>query len=380
MISRHSLFSILLVLVFGTTPGPIAAAAPVETWVQVFKDPGYSALLGMTLTDEGSILVVGTTNHRHMPPYNGDVLLMSIDRNGDILWERTWGGDGFEQAWGVLPADDGFYVFGETDSYGIGDRDFFLLNTTADGEEIWFRTYGTPQREWPYGALPLANGDLFLFGMSRSSSLGDDSYAVRVDTTGTVVWEYSLATAGDELILDAIETEEGHIVLCLSVEQDGGVRALDADGSEIWSQRYELDAWQFGSTLLPTDAGFLLAGFAMVRSGTRQQVDVWLAEVDASGELLWNKTFGEPTHDDYAQTMLQAADGSFILAGIGRGMPVFKIDGEGNVLWEHRLEDRSAFAARALIALENGGLLVCGMKEVVPMQKYHGVLERLDLR
>jgi len=49
-------------------------------------------------TQDGNILAVGATNHLHMPPYSGDVLFIKLTLAGDVIWERTWGGDGYEQA------------------------------------------------------------------------------------------------------------------------------------------------------------------------------------------------------------------------------------------------------------------------------------------
>lgn len=61
-----------------------------------------------------------------MPPYSGDAFFIKLSFDGDVIWDRTWGGDGYEQARSVVPAgDSGYFIFGETDTYGAGNRDFF---------------------------------------------------------------------------------------------------------------------------------------------------------------------------------------------------------------------------------------------------------------
>jgi hypothetical protein len=205
-------------------------------WFRLLDGPGHSALFGMAQGANGNTLVVGATNHRHMPPYSGDALLLETDRDGAVVWERTWGGPQFEQASAVLPSDRGYFVFGETDSYGAGDRDFFLLEISEVGDEVWFRTYGTAEREWPYGMIRLATGDLFLFGMTRYSSGGECPFAVRVSTAGDVIWEYAPVCSDDEIILDALETDGGNIVLALTIGRNGGLRALDQAGTVLWSR------------------------------------------------------------------------------------------------------------------------------------------------
>jgi len=105
----------ILLLSFGATAK--------ETWVRTFTGPDHGALFDVVLAGDGHVLAVGATNHVHTPTREGDVLLVKLTVEGDVLWERTWGGDAFDQAWSVAPAGDGgFFVFGETASFGAGDR------------------------------------------------------------------------------------------------------------------------------------------------------------------------------------------------------------------------------------------------------------------
>jgi len=169
---------------------------------------------------------------------------MKLTLAGDVLWEQTWGGDGYEQARSVTPANEGgYYIFGETDSYGAGDRDFFLLKITEDGSQDWFQTFGASHREWPYGMLQLSNGDLLLFGFTESAEGSRNQYAIRVDPDGGVIWEYVGDNPSEEFVLDALETQQGDLILVVGVEEDGKLVKLDADGNLQWSHRYELPGW-----------------------------------------------------------------------------------------------------------------------------------------
>jgi len=353
-----------------------------KTWLRVLEGPSYGALFDAVLVDSDYLIAVGATNHLHMAPYSGDALIMKFDVvDGATVWERTWGREGYEQAWGIASAPDGgYYVLGETDSRGAGDRDFFLLKMSAEGEELWARTYGTPAREWPFGLLRLGNGDLLIYGRTESNGEEEEGYALRVDSEGSVVWEYSDHTAEDVLILDALENASGQIILCAAVGEDGALTALDGDGHQVWTQRYDLEGWQFASSIAAEADGYLLAGFAMVDDGSRRQADVWLAKASSSGELEWHKTFGEPGEDDYAQSLRRVSDGTYIVGGLGRGMPLWKVDGSGTVLWEQRLDDSSVYAARTIIELPDGGFVVPGLKSIVDGRSYDAVLARTDGR
>jgi hypothetical protein len=297
-----------------------------------------------------------------------------------VLWERTWGGDGYEQAWSVAPAGNGgYYVFGETDSYGAGGRDFFLLKITEDGTEDWFKTYGGSGREWPYGMLRLSNGDLLIYGLAESGTDGErDQYALRLGLDGEAIWEYSVASPGEELVVDALETADGDLVLDVIVEEDGQLVKLDADGHILWTNRYELAGWQFASQIAQTDdGGFLLAGFSM-SSGSRRQADTWLARCTPTGELEWQTTFGDAAHDDYATSLIQLKDGTYLLGGIGNGVLLSRVDQDGNALWRRSLVGQAVYGGEGLIELEDGGFLIAGFVQITNGRSYDAILLRTD--
>ncbi|HSF83929.1 MAG TPA: hypothetical protein VLA49_22055 [Anaerolineales bacterium] len=356
-----------------------AAISHPNTWIRTFEGPDYGAFFDIALMQDRSLVVVGATNHLHMPPYSGDALFMKLTLDGDVLWERTWGGDGYEQADSIVMAEDGgYFIFGETDSYGAGDRDFFLLKITQDGVEEWFKTYGGTGREWPYGMLYLSNGELLIYGFTESTKGGRDEYAIRVAQDGAIIWEYTVENPGDELVLDALETAEGDLVLAVNVEEDGKLVKLKADGSLQWAHRYELPGWQYASQVAETEGGgFLLVGFSM--SSSPQQVDTWLARCTVTGELSWETSFGDPSFDDYANSMIRLNDGTYLVGAIANSVLLSRLDEDGNVLWRRSLLGQQAvYGGMALTELEEGGYLVAGLIQLVNGRSYDAILLRTD--
>jgi outer membrane protein assembly factor BamB len=355
------------------------AAGIKDTWVRTFAGPDYGAFFDIALTRDTNILVAGATNHLHVPPYSGDALFMKLTLEGDVLWERTWGGDGYEQAISVgQAADGGYYIFGETDSYGAGDRDFFLLRITEDGSVNWFRTYGGTGREWPFGMLSLSNSDLLIYGLTESIGGGRDEYAIRVDQDGDIIWEYTVEVPGEELVLDAIETLAGDLVLAVNVEEDGKLVKLDADGSIMWAHRFELDGWQYPSQVAQTaDGGFLLAGFSM--SSSPRQADTWLLHCTPDGELKWETSFGDPAFDDYANSLIQLSNGTYLIGAIANSVLLSCINEDGKVLWRRSLLDPNiVYGGMAMAELKDGGYLVAGLIQLVNGRSYDAFLLRTD--
>ncbi len=61
----------------------------------------------------------------------------------DTLWTRTYGGIEADRCWSVQQTSDGGYILGGgTWSFGVGDGDFWLVKTDADGDSLWSRAFG----------------------------------------------------------------------------------------------------------------------------------------------------------------------------------------------------------------------------------------------
>lgn len=357
----------------GVTP----TLEPVTPWLRTFEGPDYGAFFEVLQTRDGNLLAVGASNWLHFPPYSGEALFVKLTMEGEVVWEKTWGGEGYEAAWSVSTAEAGGYlVFGETDSYGAGERDFFLLKIDEEGEQEWYRTYGGKEREWPFGMLLLADGDLLLYGFNQKPDDSDrNRYAARVSQEGDLLWEYNPASPEEDISLGAVETPEGDLVLTLNIEEDGGLVKLDRDGNLLWEKRFDLEGWQYASGLaLTKEGGFLLAGF-QARPGW--MADTWLAGCTSTGELTWETTIANPAFD-YANTLLPLRDGNYLIGGIGEGMPLYKISQDGTLLWEVKLGGEADYGTAGLLELEDGSIVGAGFLQITNGYAYDAILFLVD--
>ena len=72
-----------------------------------------------------------------------DIEVTKKDSEGNILWQKTYGGTSYDRASQLLPTEDGgCLVLGSTSSFGAGNYDVLLLNINGSGELVWQKTYG----------------------------------------------------------------------------------------------------------------------------------------------------------------------------------------------------------------------------------------------
>lgn len=72
-----------------------------------------------------------------------DIEVTRKDKVGQILWQQTFGGTSYDRGGGVVSTEDGgCLVVGSTSSFGAGNYDVLLLKIDSNGDLIWQKTYG----------------------------------------------------------------------------------------------------------------------------------------------------------------------------------------------------------------------------------------------
>jgi hypothetical protein len=133
-----------------------------------------------------------------------------------------------------------------------------------------------------------------------------------------------------------------------------------------------------GYSILPhTDGNYIVAGTTDSDDGdisvSNGQQDAWLAMVDSGGILLWEDAVGGSLND-YVKDMVAAPDGSgYVIAGSTfstdgdvagnngqRDAWVFKVNNDGDLLWQHCYGGDTVELLNSIISTTDGGYLCLG--------------------
>jgi len=279
-----------------------------------------------------------------------------------------------------LPDDDEFNIHltdpNDPDTDGDGVYDGFEVNNGTDPTDpvsrpdisLWAKTYGGVSYDRVYSLCMASDGGYVMAGMTASfSDVNGDVMVVKCDADGTVVWQYEIGGLNNDSA-DYIEqtADGGYIVGASSTSVGAWIFKLNADGSMAWQKGYS--GGLVGSVHETSDGGYIAAG--QTNSFGAGVTDAWVLKLDANGNTgagfagTWSKRYGGADYDS-ARSIRQTADGGYFVSGntesSGAGLGdvwVFKLDIDGNVVWQNTYGDASYEYSESAQLTSDGGYIV----------------------
>ncbi|MTB52687.1 serine hydrolase [Lewinella sp. W8] len=151
----------------------------------------------MIETENGSIQVT-TIGGKHGD--GSQILLTKNYPNGNEVWFKQFGGNGYDKASSILATEDGYLIIGSTSSYGNGNYDMFVIKTDKEGQQQWQNTYGGFFNEYGYSAEATEGGYLIKGSVQQCTSRD-----VLTNECTTNVWFVSIDENGQEVGSEVLE-------------------------------------------------------------------------------------------------------------------------------------------------------------------------------
>lgn len=266
-----------------------------------------------------------------------DTWVVKMRPDGAILWDKTYGGTGNEQVLSIRTDSDGNFFLLNSSNSGIGgDKteasrggfDFWIIKADQNGNIIWEKTLGGNQDDVPREMIILPDGDLIVGGTSRSlagmdkisSPRGgglDDFWLLRLDSQGNKIWDKIYGGNGDDQLTGISLTPGGNLLLTGSTYSDAGYDVTDQPiYIDYWLVQADLDGnkqWDksIGGTnddrardiLVEPNGNIWLFGNSNSiespeKSESSIQTDFWLVKLDPAGNILTDKTVQKTGEDD----------------------------------------------------------------------------------
>ncbi len=354
--------SVMMVVNLGTELSLAADnSAPDMEWDQTFGSIYDEGAHSVHQTTDGGYILAGFTVINGTN--NWDVYLVKADASGNMEWEKTFGGDGYDIARAVQQANDGGYLIaGATESDVPGLRKVYLIKTDASGNLEWENTFDGMEAF----SLQLTTDNGYIITGSGSGRV----YLLKTDALGNMLWQKFIGGEGSSHGRSVYQTaDSGYVVAGLAINldgiQDSYLVKTDASGNVEWEQRYNTDSKDnLFSVQQTTDGGYIMAG--TTESNEMDIHDVYVIKADALGNMEWNQTFGGSGYD-YGRFVYQTTDGGYIVAGTtdsyGAGLRDFylvKSDATGNIQWEQAFGGVSYETDLSAQKTADGGCVMVG--------------------
>lgn len=256
-----------------------------------------------------------------------DYWVVKINSTGDVVWDKTLGGDNADLLTSVKQTIDGGYIVGGySNSSASGDKsetfvgicsedtgycppDYWVIKLDAEGDKQWDRTVGGSERDYLVSVAQTSDGGYILGGSSGSSISGDKTEASKGvcrynDSLSEVVctpdyWIVKLSAAGKIEWDRTIGGSEGDGFTSLLLTSDGGYLLGGSSGSPISGDKTEV---KNGSCFYDDYGDYFCTS------------DYWIVKVDAFGYKEWDRTFGGSDYDDL-NALEHTSDGGYLLGG-----------------------------------------------------------------
>ncbi len=164
-----------------------------------------------------------------------DFWVVKIASTGDLLWERSLGGSGIEISYDIAKTtDNGYVITGNTFSNDIdvsknnGESDVWLIKLDDNGNLIWEKTFGGTEYDAAQGVFTSLDGGFLIVGNSKSSDLDaisnmgeNDIWILRANARGDLIWQQTFGGADLDYGFDVIEnTDKSLLVVGESASTD----------------------------------------------------------------------------------------------------------------------------------------------------------------
>jgi hypothetical protein len=256
-----------------------------------------------------------------------------------VIFQKAIGGSINEEAYSVIPTDDGGYMLG-----GWTNSDDGFVSRTLLSQ-------GTPQ----------------------------DTYFIKLNSLLQKQWNYSPTTPsvsyGSDFGFSFIKTTDGGFISSgNSANEEIVIVKINSNGGLVWEKSYLSSIYgSFKSQIIQTlDGGYLVVAESYILVGYNKKPNILLLKISSNGTTEWTKTYGG-SDSDFVAGLTQTNDGNFVIASYsyssdgdvgsnngGSDAWILKVDSFGNIIWKKKYGTHNNEVINGICSTNDGGIAVCG--------------------
>lgn len=189
---------------------------------------------------------------------------------------------------------------------------------------------------------------------------------------------------GYESVFSIVETNDGgYLISSISnsfnyFPQEMSNRSIyliriDKYGQKIWGKVYKTDKSFLNAYVELADNGYIVFGTSSLEG---RGIEVIILRIDLEGKVLWEKSYGSESRNDYIYNLLRTKDGDYVIVGMvidprikKSDMLLAKFNKNGDKLWERVYGGKDDDLLKDVVEADNGDYLVIGSENYGGMSK-----------
>ncbi len=268
---------------------------------------GYSILQAYN-TD---YIIVGRTGS--FGALQTDIHVARMDTISNIRWQKNIGGFMNEVGKGVVELEDSSIVMvGYSNSYGNGGYDAYIVRTDRNGNILWYRTFGGANWDFANSVCRTKDSNIVVCGYTYSFGRGDkDGFILKMDYKGNILWTKTYGGAKGDELNKIIATSDGGYIAAGTTKSYGDslgdiwITKFDKFGDSLWFKVRGGVKKDVGNSVVQDQLGdYLIAGGSESFSSGKE--DAYILKLLNNSTFLWDRYYGIPSQDEEAFDVLNS--------------------------------------------------------------------------
>ncbi|MBK6979794.1 MAG: hypothetical protein IPH28_24105 [Cytophagaceae bacterium] len=366
-------------------------------WGRNLQGAYYDEVVDFIELDNGYILGLKSStidNILKINPIFGDYdyWVIRIDFSGNIIWEKTFGGNYSDVLVKLKKLLDGnILLIGDSYSNSSGSKsenqrwssDFWVVKIDQNGNQLWDKTIGSLGVDNVSDCLELPDQNLIFFGTTNLTQNGyernsigyggSDFWLVKTNNFGQYLTDFRFGGDNDDYLNNAIFGNENNILMVgISYSGQSGIKTTDTYGAGdiwmlsidynfniIWQKNFGGNSFETGRRILKANNCYYIGGVSSTNiNGSKTSprygdVDFWLIKIDNQGNQIWDRTCGGTSEEFISDMTINPLEEVYITGFTRSGRSgnlssgritstndvlVAKFDSKGNILFDKRLD------------------------------------------
>ncbi|WP_448375541.1 hypothetical protein, partial [Fervidobacterium sp.] len=304
---KNKLSSLYSFLILHQTSSKTASAK------DILLDFGIATRVNKVIDTGDGLVGIGTVMLDENQKYQS--LIFKLDYEGNVIWKEIVGAEGDEFIYDILKENDGYITVGISSSKSVGVKgryDVIVTRFDDSGKILWQRNFGGPGWDRAYGIVKIQDsyifaGDCELAGEDVSQDMGlEDFWTVRISKDGNILWDKVFGGVLSDRAYSIDYLESRNLILVAGSSNsftdgnryEGYVLAYKLNGDVEWQVPLSAPAY---STLWPLDLvttqdSIYVGGYVyeMPTDSEKSGVEkAFIAKISKVGQVEYIKIFGE---------------------------------------------------------------------------------------